>query len=74
MLYTAWAELCEFQTVWSVATVLLGDVVTFLAVHACERDLWANVCGLASHGLPPLAPLGAMEFTNKKHAQKACRK
>jgi hypothetical protein len=68
VLDTAWAELRKFQTVWVVATVLLGDVVAFLAVHACERDLWANVCTLACHGLATSRAASAQRITNKKHA------
>ena len=33
------AELLELKPVWIVATVLLGDVVAFLTVHAGHGDL-----------------------------------
>ena len=45
-----WAELLEFHTIWIVATVLLGDVVTFFAVNARHSDLWADIRALAGHG------------------------
>lgn len=68
VLAATWAELRHFETVWVVATVLLGDVVTFLAVHACERDLRANVRALACHGsATSRAAMGAAR-SNKKHA------
>ena len=44
------AELRQLEAVGVVATVLLGDVVALLAVHAGERDLGANVRALAGHG------------------------
>src|SRR5919107_2898230 len=43
------AELLHLETVGVVAAVLLGDVVPLLAVHARERDLRADVLGLAGH-------------------------
>lgn len=46
-----WTELLEFHTVWIVAAVLLGDVVTLFAIHACHGDLWTNVRALTCHGL-----------------------
>ena len=45
-----WAELLKFHTVWIVAAVLLGDVVTFFAVNARHSDLWADIRALAGHG------------------------
>ena len=47
------AELLELKPVWIVATVLLGDVVAFLTVHASHGDLGTNVRALACHGLAP---------------------
>ena len=45
------AELLKFHAIWIVAAVLLGDVVTFFAIHACHGDLWTNVRALTCHGL-----------------------
>ena len=45
-----WAELLQFHTIWIVAAVLLGDVVTFFAVNARHSDLWADIRALAGHG------------------------
>src|SRR6478672_322080 len=44
------AELLHLQAVGVVPTVLLGDVVALLALHARHGDLGADVCALASHG------------------------
>src|SRR6187402_2609258 len=44
------AELLQLHAVGVVAPVLLGDVVALLALGAGERDLRANVAGLAGHG------------------------
>src|SRR4029079_18063752 len=44
------AELRQLHAVGVVAPVLLGDVVALLAHRAGERDLRANVAGLAGHG------------------------
>src|SRR5690606_22291506 len=46
------AELLHLQAVGVVPTVLLGDVVAFLAVDARNRDLRTNVRALAGHGNP----------------------
>src|SRR3954463_9781577 len=43
------AELLQLHAVRVVATVLLGDVVAFLAVHAGQGDLGADVRALAGH-------------------------
>ena len=43
------AELVQFDAVWVVAAILLGDVVAFFAVSACKRDLWSDV-GRLGHG------------------------
>src|SRR3954470_16905162 len=45
------AELRQLHAVGVVASVLLGDVVALLAHGAGERDLRANVRGLAGHGM-----------------------
>src|SRR5689334_3312885 len=50
VLAVARAELLHLQAVGVVPTVLLGDVVALLAVHARQGDLGADVCALASHG------------------------
>ena len=50
VLAAARAELLQREAVGVVATVLLGDVVALLAVHAGKRDLGANVGALAGHG------------------------
>lgn len=49
----AWAELLELKTIWIVATVLLGDVVAFLAIDAGHGDLGTDVRALTCHGLAP---------------------
>ena len=67
MLYATWAELCKLQAIWSIATVLLSDVVTFLAVHACERDLRANVRAFASHGLATSRAGNSTHLNRVKH-------
>src|SRR3954452_3873026 len=51
VLAAARAELRQLHAVGVVAPVLLGDVVALLAHRAGERDLRANVAGLAGHGL-----------------------
>lgn len=51
-----WAELLELKTVWIVATVLLGDVVAFFAIHAGHGDLGTYVRALTCHGLAPSCP------------------
>src|SRR3954469_4843255 len=43
------AELRQLHAVGVVPAVLLGDVVALLAHGAGERDLRANVAGLAGH-------------------------
>src|SRR4029079_9860437 len=50
VLAAARAELRQLHAVGVVAPVLLGDVVALLAHRAGERDLRANVAGLAGHG------------------------
>src|SRR3954466_4732689 len=47
----AGAVLLHLEPVGVVAPVLLGDVVALLALGARERDLGANVRGLAGHGM-----------------------
>jgi hypothetical protein len=49
VLATTRAELVQFDAIWVVAAVLLGDVVAFFAVSACKRDLGSNV-GRLGHG------------------------
>lgn len=49
VLATTRAELVQFDAVWVVAAILLGDVVAFFAVSACKRDLGSNV-GRLGHG------------------------
>src|SRR6185437_16243015 len=44
------AELRQLEPVGVVAAVLLGDVVTVLALRAGHRDLRAHVLRLAGHG------------------------
>jgi hypothetical protein len=44
-----WTELLELKTVWIVAAILLGDVVTLFALYAGHSDLWAYIRGLACH-------------------------
>src|SRR3954454_17259759 len=51
VLAAAPAELRQLHAVGIVPPVLLGDVVALLAHRAGERDLRANVAGLAGHGL-----------------------
>lgn len=46
-----WTELLEFHTVWIVAAVLLCNVITILAIHACHGDFWTYVRALTCHGL-----------------------
>src|SRR5690348_15419403 len=46
------AELLQLHPVRVVPAVLLGDVVAFLAVHARQGDLGADVGALAGHGVP----------------------
>lgn len=46
-----WTELLEFHAVWIVAAVLLSDVVTLFAIHACHGDFWTYVRALTCHGL-----------------------
>src|SRR3954462_8412143 len=49
------AELRQLHAVGVVAPVLLGAVVALLAPHAGERDLRANIAGLAGHWVVLLA-------------------
>jgi hypothetical protein len=48
------AELHHVETIGIVATVLLGDVVAFLALGAGQGDLGTDVGALAGHGVPLL--------------------
>lgn len=50
-LVAPWAVLLQLKAIWSITTVLLGNVVTLLAHLAGEGDLRANVLRLASHGI-----------------------
>ena len=43
VLATGRTELAQFNTVWVVAAVLAGYVVTSLAVATGECDLWTNI-------------------------------
>ena len=43
MSVATWAVLLDLEAVRIVTTVLLGDVVTFLALNACERDLGTDI-------------------------------
>src|SRR5450759_1363538 len=64
LLGAARAELRELQPVRVVATVLLGDVVAVLAVHARHRDLGTDVGALACHGGNLLSKLkGELNWT-----------
>ncbi len=49
VLAAARAELVQLDAIWIVATVLFSDVIAFLAISACKRDLGTNVRSLA-HG------------------------
>ena len=48
------AELLELKTIRRVATVLRRDVVTLLALGACQRDARTDVGALACHWGSPL--------------------
>src|SRR6476620_7895745 len=50
VLAVAGAELLHLEPVGVVPTVLLGDVVALLAIHARQGDLGADIGALASHG------------------------
>lgn len=43
------AKLLDFETIRSVTTVLLGDVVTVFTFRASQSDLRANVTSLLGH-------------------------
>lgn len=49
MLAASRAELAEFHTVGIVTAVLLGDVVTFFALGACQRDLGSKFALFLRH-------------------------
>ena len=49
LLAAARAELLELKTVGRVTTVLSRNVVTLLALGACQRDARTNVGALACH-------------------------
>ena len=48
------AELLQLQAVRSVTTILGRDVVTLLALRACQRDTRTDVGALACHVGSPL--------------------
>ena len=49
LLTAAGAELLELKTIRRVTAVLRRDVVTLLALGACQRDARTNVGALACH-------------------------
>jgi hypothetical protein len=49
----AWAELLQLKAIRIITPVLLGDVVSLLALRASQRDLWPYVDGL-SHSRPQI--------------------
>ena len=49
LLAAAGAELLELKTIRRVTAVLRRDVVTLLALGACQRDARTNVGALACH-------------------------
>ena len=49
LLAAARAELLELKTIRGVTTVLGRDVVTLLALSACQRDARTDVGALACH-------------------------
>ena len=47
------AELLHLKTIWVVTTILLGDVITFFALHAGHGDFGADIRALAGHRSTP---------------------
>ena len=43
VLVALWAVLLDFKTVWIITTILTRNVVTILAVFACQSNLWTNI-------------------------------
>ena len=49
VLAAAWAELVQLKTIRRVTTILRRDVITLLALRACKRNAWTDVCALTCH-------------------------
>lgn len=43
VLVALWAMLLNLKTIWIISPILTRNVVTILAVFACQSDLWTNV-------------------------------
>ena len=56
MLIALGAKLVHLDAIGVVAPILLRDVVTVLAVSACERDLRTDIGRLGHGGDPLLSP------------------
>ena len=52
MVVAASAVLLQLKTIRVVTPVLLGDVVTVLALLAGQGDLWPDISGLRGHDMP----------------------
>ena len=49
MLAATWAELAQLETIRRITTILRRDVITLLALRACKRNAWTDVCALTCH-------------------------
>ncbi|EPI59768.1 hypothetical protein HMPREF1580_00731 [Gardnerella vaginalis JCP8070] len=49
MLAAAWAELAQLKAIRRITTILRRDVITLLALRACKRNAWTDVCALTCH-------------------------
>lgn len=49
VLATTWAELAQLKTIRSIAAILRRNVVTLLALSACQRDARTDVGAFACH-------------------------
>lgn len=63
------AILLQFQTLWIITTVLLGDVVTVLAHLARQRNLWTHVLGFACHPQPHISFNDEAPYTSNPYGR-----
>lgn len=49
VLAAAWAELAQLKAIRRITTILRRDVITLLALRACKRNAWTDVCALTCH-------------------------
>lgn len=53
-LTATWAELLQFKTIWSIATILGCNVITFLTLCASHRDARTDISAFRHFLCTPL--------------------